>query len=242
MLLNQGCPRARIRATTRVSRKLDDGTLAETLGDEAQGMVIVDFDGHPQKYDQMQILSNFVAKEVNVLKLDVPRAGGKGWKRANSEIDTQDSDLGNNWCKEVSPGAKYVLEETWVKANDPHYDAKVWPIAHPYGTGSELSEVGSGSPQAHARNRATSIQSLFRRTARWAFWKLDCFIKKLLFNSNFSRRKRGRPGPSVEEPDPMKRFFGTTVPTSIPESSSWWRHQAKDLFALTEASCNNNSL
>ena len=108
-----------------MSRKLDDGTLAETLGDEAQGMVVVDFDGHPQKYDQMQILSNFVAKEVNVLKLDVPRAGGKGWKRANTEIDTQDSDLGNNWCEEVSSGAKYVLEETWVKANDPHYDAKV---------------------------------------------------------------------------------------------------------------------
>ena len=53
VLLNQGCPRARIRATTRVSRKLDDGTLAETLGDEAQGMVVVDFDGHPQKHDQM---------------------------------------------------------------------------------------------------------------------------------------------------------------------------------------------
>ena len=34
----------------------------------------------------------------------------------------------------------------------------------------------------------------------------------------------------------MKRYFGTTVPTSIPESSSWWAHQAKDLFALTEQS------
>ena len=116
-----------------------------------------------------EILSQFVAKEVNVLKVDVPRAGGKGWKRTNSEIETQDTDLGNRWCEEVSTGAKYVLEETWVKANDPHYDAKVWPIAHPYGTSSERSEVGSGSPAAHARNRATLIQSWFRRTARWAF-------------------------------------------------------------------------
>ena len=123
-----------------------------------------------------------------------------------------------------------------MKANDPHYDAKVWPIANPYGTGSELSELGSGSPQAHARNRAMSIQSFFRRTARWAFWKLDCLIKKLLFNANFSRRRRGRPGPAVNEPDAMKRHFGTTVPTSIPESTSWWAHQQKDLFALTEAS------
>ena len=40
----------------------------------------------------------------------------------------------------------------------------------------------------------------------------------------------------MEDPDPMKRYFGTTVPTSIPESSSWWAHQAKDLFALTDQS------
>ena len=100
---------------------MEDGALADTLGDEARGMVVVDFDGHPQKFDQMEILSQFVAKEVNVLKVDVPRAGGKGWKRTNSEIETQDTDLGNSWCEEVSTGAKYVLEETWVKANDPHY-------------------------------------------------------------------------------------------------------------------------
>ena len=119
-------------------------------------------------------------------------------------------------------------------------DAKVWPISHPYGTGSERSEVGSGSPAAHARNRATLIQSWFRRTARWAFWKLDCLIKNLLFQSNFNRRKRGRPGPNVEEPDPYKRYFGTTVPSSIPESASWWQHQAKDLFALTEEGVMND--
>ena len=82
-------------------RKLEDGILGETLGDEAQGMVVIDPDGHPQKYDQMEIMSSFVAKEVNVLKVDVPRAGGKGWKRANSEINTQDTDLGDNWCQEA---------------------------------------------------------------------------------------------------------------------------------------------
>ena len=100
---------------------MEDGALGDTLGDEARGMVVVDFDGHPQKFDQMEILSQFVAKEVNVLKVDVPRVGGKGWKRTNSEIETQDTDLGNSWCEEVSTGAKYVLEETWVKANDPHH-------------------------------------------------------------------------------------------------------------------------
>ena len=104
---------------------MEDGALGDTLGDEAQGMVVVDFDGHPQKCDQMEILSQIVAKEVNVLKVDVPRVGGKGWKRTISEFGTHDTDLGDNWCEEVPKGAKYVLEETWVKANDPHYDAKI---------------------------------------------------------------------------------------------------------------------
>ena len=43
-------------------------------------MVVVDYDGHPQKYDAVEIMSQFVAKEVNVLKIDIPRAGGKGWR------------------------------------------------------------------------------------------------------------------------------------------------------------------
>ena len=43
-IIPEGCSRARIRATSRVTRKLEDGgTLAGTLGDEARGMVVVDF-------------------------------------------------------------------------------------------------------------------------------------------------------------------------------------------------------
>ena len=113
-ILPEGCPRARIRATTRVSRNLVHGTLQETMGDEARGMVVVDFDGHPHKYDQLQILSDVVAKEVNVLKIDVP-AEGRGWKRTFSEISTQDDELGKDWSQQISQGAKYVLQETWVK-------------------------------------------------------------------------------------------------------------------------------
>ena len=77
--------------------------------------------GHPQKYDQMEIMSDIVAKEINVLKIDVPNPGGRGWKRTFSEISTQDQDLGENWGQQMSEGARYVLKETWVKANEPHY-------------------------------------------------------------------------------------------------------------------------
>ena len=52
--LPEGSNRARIRATSRVSRTLEDGTIGETLGDEARGLVVLDFEGHPHKFDQME--------------------------------------------------------------------------------------------------------------------------------------------------------------------------------------------
>ena len=100
-----------------------------------------------------------------------------------------------------------------------------------------LSELGSGSPKAHYRNRACQIQSLFRRCALWAFEKLDWIIKHDLFNANYrATKQRGRGASSQEEqkPDSYKQRYGTTVPKNIPESSAWWDQQAKDLFAMTE--------
>ena len=62
----------------------------------------------------MEILRDVVAKEVNVLQVDVPREGGRGWKRTHSEISTQEERLGEDWKQDISQGAKYVLEETRV--------------------------------------------------------------------------------------------------------------------------------
>ena len=159
-----------------------------------------------------------------MLKIDVPREGGHGWKRTFSEISTQEEGLGDEWKQDISQGAKYVLEETRVRANDPHYDAKCYPHMHPYGTGSVLSEPYSGSPKGHFRNRATQIQSLFRRSALWAFWKLDWLIKHELFNLNFRRgRQRGTASATQDDPDHVGRLYGTAVPKNIPESSPWWK-------------------
>ena len=74
-----------------------------------------DFDGHPQKFDQLQIMSDVVAKDINIFKVDAP--SGRGWKRTYSEIDTQE--LGDSWREEMATGANYVIKETWVKANEP---------------------------------------------------------------------------------------------------------------------------
>ena len=96
------------------------------------------------KYDQLQVLSDVVAREVNVLKIDVPAEGGRGWKRTFSEISTQDDELGKNWNQQISQGAKYVLQETWVKANEPHY-------------APTLAGQGNGAVNVHAEQKYARV-------------------------------------------------------------------------------------
>lgn len=45
-VLPEGSLKARIRCTTRESKKVNDETLGDTLGDEAEGLVMVDFEGY----------------------------------------------------------------------------------------------------------------------------------------------------------------------------------------------------
>ena len=104
-----------------------------------------DFDGHPQKYEDLKIMSDVVAKEVNILKVDVPRDNGRGWKRTAVEINAQDDrGLGDGWREGMAAGSKYVIQETWVKANDPHFDAKVLWTATPAGVGKQGGCPGVG--------------------------------------------------------------------------------------------------
>jgi hypothetical protein len=69
------------------------------------------------RQEHLQLLSDVVAKEVNVLKFGVPPESRRGWTRTNTEISTQD--LGDSWREDVQAGAKYVLQETLVKASLP---------------------------------------------------------------------------------------------------------------------------
>ena len=45
--------KARIRYTTRECKTSRSGSIGETLGDEAEGFVMIDFQGHPIRYDQL---------------------------------------------------------------------------------------------------------------------------------------------------------------------------------------------
>ena len=53
-------------------------------------------------------------------------------------IDTamEPSLMNQQWRHDIATGADFLAMETHVPANDPHYDAKVFPCVHPYGTGS----------------------------------------------------------------------------------------------------------
>ena len=118
---------------------------------------------------------------------------------------------------------------------EPHYDAKVWPHVHPYGTGSALAEPGSGSFGKHARNRLVLIQSWFRTSAMWGFWFLNRITTAELYFTNRKRQATGRSGASTgTEADPITRHYGTVVPSSIPESTEWWKKHQKDLLAMSD--------
>eukprot|EP00973_Karenia_brevis_P073327 10187404-Karenia_brevis.AAC.1 len=188
-------------------------------------MVIVDAAGHPMKYDALSVFEDVVATQTSRFEIDIPGPQGHGWKRTNSVVEAEkDKDLNETWQKDISKGAAHLREETWVTVNDPHYDAKVFVHMHPYGTGSLLAEPGSGGTQRHARNRLTLIQSWFRRSALWGFWYLSRLLQTELFFKNKRRREYGRAEASkADEPDHVKRLFGTAQPADIPESSEWWK-------------------
>jgi hypothetical protein len=65
-----------------------------------------------------------------------------------------------------------------VSCTDNHYDAKLWPHMHPYGTGSLSSELGSGGLARLGRNRLLLLQSCFRNNTIYAFWFLHRIITK----------------------------------------------------------------
>ena len=75
----------------------------------------MDPDGHPLKYNQMEVYESIVARQSVRVEVDVPGEGGRGWRRAVSsfEMDTQ-ADLDDKWKEDLATGARHMLQETWV--------------------------------------------------------------------------------------------------------------------------------
>ena len=142
------------------------------------------------KYDALTVMEDIVATQTSRLEIDVPGEGGRGWSRTESSIEVgNDATLDEQWREDISRGARHLREESYVRVSEPHYDAKVWPVVHPYGTGSLLAEPGAGSAHKHAKNRLVLIQSWFRKSALWSFWFLNRLITSELFFTNKKRQK-----------------------------------------------------
>ena len=235
-VLPEGHTRAKIRWSGRFGRDVREGTLGDTLGQDRAGVVVVDASCHPMTHRGVNELTSVVATQEYRLDVHLPRPDGRGWCEEAHSIDTTACpELGREFRDDLASGAKFLAEETWVPANDAHYDAKCWPVAHPYGTGSLLSEPGSGGTQRLARNRLALPQAWFRRTPSWSFWMLDRLHKTALFFKNLARKKEGRPGSGdPRDPDAYNRLFGTAEPSKLPETTEWWKRQQRDLFAATD--------
>ena len=99
-------------------------------------------------YDGINALSEAVAKQDVIIRADVPGPGGTGWTRAAGEITVQEQPdlLTPQWKEDLVTGAQVMMEETWVAASDPDYDAKVFVTAYPHGTfACRCVEVSRGS-------------------------------------------------------------------------------------------------
>ena len=136
-----GCPR--------------EGTLGDTLGQDSSGVVIVDQACNPMTHKGVGELASVVGTQEYRINVQLPTADGRGWKKEVCAVDTAAcEELGPDFRQDLASGAKFLAKETHIKANDPHFDAKLWPPAHPHGTGSLLAETGSGGGVRNmARNR-----------------------------------------------------------------------------------------
>lgn len=219
-VLPEGSLRAQIRWSKRFGPEIKTGTLGDTLGQERCGIVVVDGACNPMSHAGIKELGSIVATQEYRLDVHLPNPDGRGWSRRSQGVCTDSCpQLGAAWREDLTSGAKFVAEETWVPANDPHYDAKCWPVSHPYGSGSLLSEQGSGGTQKLARNRLALPQSWFRRTSSYLFWMLDRLHKTAMFFQEKKRRQEGRPTANANDADPINKLFGTREPHNIPETT-----------------------
>ena len=64
---------------------------------------------------------------------------------------------------------------------------------------------------------------------------MDRIIKTQMFWVKRKREEKKTGARAVAtEADAVERLYGTVLPASIPETTSWWRRQSKDLLAMSD--------
>ena len=116
--LPEGSLKARIRATTRESKKASDGHLGEQLGEEATGMATIDVQGHPLQYDMLQVYHDIVAQHTHC-RLDLEAQGDRGgWRRASAINTEDDPQLDDNFRSDLRQGIRHLQTGTFITASE----------------------------------------------------------------------------------------------------------------------------
>ena len=249
-LLPQGDARVPVRVTrNRVTTDALEQVIGDTLQDEDAVLVVLD----PGEFPKSWAVVNSLADVVGSASYRVESATG-------NEAQPIDADL----RKGVQETASKLSQQAYVKLNDPHLDAKVFPHLHPWGSGSLYSQDGSGGLLHMARSRLLSIESGFRKDPVWSFWMLDRVIKNDLYFRQLKRcgtldnadKQDANKTTTQTNPDPLKarghkrkidevegegsqdvygKLFGRVDDRSIPESAAWWRSRQAELMAISAA-------
>ena len=139
-LVPEGRPETpvRLQRTARVSSAVET-TLQETLGAEAQVLVIVDPGELPRGFHSVDLLAEQIGDaayrgDVASAQVDIG---------ARSPMDTGPSGqlLSDTWGRDMQAAAEQLRTRTTL--GDPHLDAKLFPSFLPHGTGSCRAEAGS---------------------------------------------------------------------------------------------------
>ena len=102
----------------------------------------------PFRQEHTKILNGILGKAS--VRITVEEAlVNKTWRKCDSNVDL--SGLDQKWKEDMTKGGSHVLQDTWVTATDPHYDAMLFPCLHPYGTGSLWAEPSAGGTNAIPR-------------------------------------------------------------------------------------------
>ena len=240
-LLPEGDRRAEIRFAAKAGPGVPTATLADTLGEESTGLVVVatDHKGAPASMTQVKNLAKVVGTQGVRIDIRKPTKRKSGW-RWNKRWDTAADDVNDAFDKDMiqdlANEARDYATATYVEANDRHLDAKYYPVAHPHGTGSCYSEPETGGIQHFVINRLALLQSWFRKSATWVFQQYDRMITNGLYNKERYRMKHGRGSVKPGETDNYRRIYGTTNLQDLPESVAWWSRQAKNLYAMCDDS------
>ena len=135
-------------------------------------------------------------------------------------------------CRGITQSARCVAG-LYANVQRPHYDAKLFPHVHPYGTGSLKSEPGGCHMNKLCRNKAFALESWFRRSTQWAFFQNDNALKHKLFWNNRAKRKHGL-AHGASDADRFSQMYGTIVPSNMPESTARWKRQTREPAAITD--------